>query len=343
MGNLRWTPRLVTKTSTQIDPRSPQSMVQIENVYTGDDFNASVKVLNPSIMEGGLTAIVIADYMQSVTPKLALGLEGVWQRNSLGAKPETALSYAARYKTVDWIASAQVHASGQLGATYWRRLSDKVEAGVDCQLQFAPGMGGAGMFGGIRKEGQTTVGVKYNFLTSVYRAQIDSAGKVGCVLEKRVAPAITFSFAAEIDQWKVKHNDPYAMSDILTNRILEHAQAWPRCIARRQPRRTRTTDAAHRHPERARPTILNVPPPSQCRQLPKPSSPPFTLNSRRIFSNVFTTINTSSLSPCKPSISLSVIPLHHLETKVKTLYRQSIKGGFLRCRLPPSSPSLPLK
>lgn len=203
IGNVRWTPKWVTKTQTQIDARSPQSMVQIENVYNGDDFNASLKVLNPSMMEGGLTAIVIGDYMQSVTPKLALGLEGVWQRSSMGAKPETALSYAARYKSTDWIASAQVHASGQLGATYWRKLSEKVEAGVDCQLQFAPGLGGAGMFGGLRKEGQTTVGVKYNFLTSVYRAQIDSAGKVGCVLEKRVAPAITFSFAAEIDQWKV--------------------------------------------------------------------------------------------------------------------------------------------
>ena len=98
-------------------------MVQVENEYQGDDFAASVKVLNPSIMEGGLTAIVIGDYMQSVTPKLALGLEGVWQRASLGAKPETALSYAARYKNADWIASAQIHASGQLGGSYWRGLS----------------------------------------------------------------------------------------------------------------------------------------------------------------------------------------------------------------------------
>ena len=215
MGNLRWTPKWVTRTQTQIDPRSPQTMLQVENEYTGDDFSASVKVLNPSIMEGGFTAIVIGDYMQAITPRLSLGLEGVWQRASLGAKPETAMSYAARYKTPDWIAAAQIHASGQLGATYWRRLSEKVEAGVDCQLQFAPGMGGAGMFGGIRKEGQTTVGVKYNFATSVYRAQIDSAGKVGCVLEKRVAPAITFSFAAEIDQWKVRKHVPLNKCQIL--------------------------------------------------------------------------------------------------------------------------------
>lgn len=203
MGNIRWSPNWVMRTQTQVDPRSPQSVFQVENEYTGSDFSASLKVLNPSIMEGGLTAIVIGDYMQSITPRLALGLEGVWQRASMGAKPETALSYAARYKSLDWIASAQVHASGQFGASYWRKLSEKVDAGADVQLQFAPGMGGAGMFSGIRKEGEAKIGVKYNFATSVYRAQLSSDGKVGCVLEKRVAPAITFNFAAEIDQWKV--------------------------------------------------------------------------------------------------------------------------------------------
>lgn len=206
MGNVRWTPQWITRLQTQIDPRQPQSMLQIENEFTGSDFSASVKVLNPSMMEGGLTAIVIGDYMQAITPKLSLGMEGVWQRASLGSKPETALSYAARYRNTDWIASGQVHASGQFTASYWRRLSEKVQAGVDCQLQFQPGMGAAGMFGGMRKEGQTNVGVKYDFATSVYRAQIDSTGKVGCVLERRVAPAINVTFAAELDQWKVSHS-----------------------------------------------------------------------------------------------------------------------------------------
>ena len=92
------------------------------------------------------------------------------------------MSYCGRYKGDDWIASAQYLAAGSLGASYWRRLTDKVEAGVDCQLQFQPGAGG-GMFASPRKEGTTTIGVKYNFLQSVYRAQVDSAGKVGVVLE----------------------------------------------------------------------------------------------------------------------------------------------------------------
>jgi mitochondrial import receptor subunit TOM40 len=178
-------------------------MVQFDNEYTGDDFSASVKAISPSVLEGRLTGIVIGSYLQSLTPSLSLGLEGVWQRAALNSKPETAMSYCARYKGTDWIASAQYLAQGSLGASYWRRLTEKVEAGVDCQLQFAPGMGGAGMFGGIRREGTTTVGVKYSFTTSVYRAQVDSAGKFGVVLEKRIAAPVTLSFAAEIDQWKV--------------------------------------------------------------------------------------------------------------------------------------------
>ena len=201
-GHLRITPGYTAKVQTQISP-SQGTMVQFDNEFVGQDFSASLKAMSPSLMEGGLTGIFIGSYLESVTPSLAVGFEGVWQRAALNVRPETVMSYCARYKSADWVASAQYLAQGSLGGSYWRRLTDKVEAGVDCQLQFAPGMGGNGMFGGMRKEGTTTVGVKYNFLASVYRAQVDSAGKVGVVLEKRIAPPITLTFAAEIDQWKV--------------------------------------------------------------------------------------------------------------------------------------------
>lgn len=201
-GNLRWSDRFVTKTQTQIDPRQDQSVVQFDNEYTGNDFSASLKALTPSIMEGGLTGIYIGSYMQSVTPRLALGIEGVYQRASMGTKPETAASYCARYKGDDWVASGQLQAAGQVGVAYWRRLTEKVQAGADFQLQFAPGVGG-GMFGAPRKEAKTTVGVKYDFQASVYRAQVDTDGKLGVVLERRVAPPVTLTFAAEIDQLKV--------------------------------------------------------------------------------------------------------------------------------------------
>ncbi|PWY71518.1 mitochondrial import receptor subunit tom-40 [Aspergillus sclerotioniger CBS 115572] len=200
VGNYRWTPKLVTKTNTQVMPGG-QGLMQIDNDYTGDDFSASLKAFNPSYLEGGLTGIFVGSYLQSVTPGLALGFEAIWQRQSMGARPESALSYGARYKTDDWIASAQLQAQGVLTASYWKKLSERVEAGVDMNLQFAPNAAAA-LMGGPSKEGTTAIGAKYDFRASTFRAQVDSTGKVSCLLEKRIAMPIALTFAGEIDQAK---------------------------------------------------------------------------------------------------------------------------------------------
>lgn len=206
--NYRWNHSLVTKTNTQIAPGPGQALVQLDNDYTGKDFNASLKALNPSLLDGGLTGIFVGSYMQSITPRIALGLEAVWQRSAMSAGPETALSYCAKYSTKDWIASAQLQAQGALNTTYWRRITDKVEAGVDLNLTIlGPGRGrGGGLMGGrLSKEGTATVGAKYDFRTSTFRAQLDSSGRVSCLLEKRVAPMVQVTFAGDIDHFKVRY------------------------------------------------------------------------------------------------------------------------------------------
>ncbi|CAG8975847.1 hypothetical protein HYALB_00010243 [Hymenoscyphus albidus] len=194
--NYRWSPAFVTKTMVQVAPGN-QSMLQLDNEYVGADFTASLKTLNPSAIDGGLTGIFIGSYLQSVTPSLALGLEAIWQRSALNQGPETALSYCAKYKGSDWIGTAQLAAGGAFSTSYWRRLTDKVEAGVDLNLQFV-GLSGAGMMGGAKKEGVATVGAKYDFRMSTFRAQVDSTGKLGCLLEKRVAPMVQLTFASEM-------------------------------------------------------------------------------------------------------------------------------------------------
>ena len=60
------------------------------------------------------------------------------------------------------------------------------------------------MGGGGRKEGTTTVGAKYDFRASTFRAQVDSTGKLSCLLEKRVLPPIQLVFAGEMDHFKVR-------------------------------------------------------------------------------------------------------------------------------------------
>jgi len=124
----------------------------------------------------------------------------MWQRAALNTGPETLVSYAARYKGDDWVASAQLVAAGGLQVSYWRRLAEKVEAGVDVNMQFAPSM--AMMGGPMKKEGTTTLGAKYDFRASSFRAQIDSQGRLACLLEKRIAPAVSVTFSGEIDHVK---------------------------------------------------------------------------------------------------------------------------------------------
>ncbi|KAM4056188.1 eukaryotic porin domain-containing protein [Hirsutella rhossiliensis] len=198
--NFRWTDKLVSKSQLSISPGG-QDMAQFEHEYTGNDFSASLKMLNPSFLEGGVTGIYIGSYLQSVTPRLALGLETLWQRPALTQGPECAVSYCARYKAQDWVATAQLQAAmGTVTTSYWRRLSDKVQAGVDLNLGLVPSPGGV-MGGGLQKEGVATIGAKYDFRMSTFRAQVDSKGKLSCLLEKRVAPPVMMTFAADIDHF----------------------------------------------------------------------------------------------------------------------------------------------
>jgi mitochondrial import receptor subunit TOM40 len=245
--NYRWTDSFVSKTNIQIAPGGAgQAMAQFDNEYTGRDFTAALKTVNPSIIDGGLTGIFIGSYLQSVTPRLALGLEAVWQRTALTEGPQTAISYCARYKGDDWVGSLQLaQAQGTVSTSYWRRLTDKVEAGMDLNLAFA-GLSGAGMMAGSRNEGVATVGAKYDFRMSSFKAQVDSTGKLSCLLEKRVAPPVSLTFAAEMDQYKVSllHVTKFVSDQLLTLHSIATSQDWSFCLhrscQRRTPRATRT-------------------------------------------------------------------------------------------------------
>ncbi|KAL5119833.1 translocase of outer mitochondrial membrane [Pleosporales sp. CAS-2024a] len=199
--NRRWTAAFVTKTAVQIT--SQGNMVSLENDYTGADFSASLKAVNPSLLDGGITGMLMASYLQAVTPRLSLGLDAFWSRPTTAYPPELNVSYAARYRAADWMACGQIIPDrGVLEASYWRRLTDKVETGINCNLAFA-GIGPGGPMVGPQKEGNVTIGAKYEFRQSSFRAQIDNQGKVSCLLEKLIAPPIRVTFSGEIDH---KHN-----------------------------------------------------------------------------------------------------------------------------------------
>lgn len=230
-------------------------MMQIDQEFMGRDFSASLKTINPSILEGGVTGVFMGSYFQSVTPSLALGLEAMWSRASTQMGPESTISYAAKYKTTEWIASAQLAGMGSLNASYWRRLTEKVEVGTELALQVQPDMSGrGGMMGALQKHGSATLGAKYSFRTSVFRAQVDSAGKLSALLEKMIFPTVQVAFAGEIDHLKVPtspHSFPSdAQRNFSTNTsvAIRKGRRWRICrdTERRRCPPARTNDAIWR-------------------------------------------------------------------------------------------------
>lgn len=196
-------PNSTSKANIQMANGQPP-MVQLEHDYQGSDFSVNLKALNPSLLDGTFTGIGVGSYLQSLTSKLALGFETVYQAQSAAHPPDSAISFVGRYASNDWIATAQLQGQGSVVATFYRKVSDKVEAGIETSIGLQNSQ--AAMMGGPSQgptiSGTTTIGAKYEFRQSVFRGQIDSNGKVSCLLERRILPVVSVVFAGEIDHAK---------------------------------------------------------------------------------------------------------------------------------------------
>jgi mitochondrial import receptor subunit TOM40 len=169
-------------------------MIQLEHDYLGRDYSINFKAINPS--PTNFTGVFMGGYLQSITKNLALGLETLCQRPT-PQNPEISTALHAKLTSEDksWIATAQIQHAGILQATYWQKLSEKVEVAVDLQVLSTP----------VRRDAIATVGAKYDFRLANFRAQLDSTGKVSALLEQRFHPAFAFLISGEIDHFKVIH------------------------------------------------------------------------------------------------------------------------------------------
>lgn len=168
-------------------------MIQLEQDYQGADFSANLKAINPSPVD--LTGIYVGNYLQSLSKNIALGFETLYQRPTPDMS-ESTTSYLAKYTSNDrnWIATAQVQSAGVVLATYWQRLSEKLEVAGELQL----------MTNSTRRDAIATLGAKYDLRVATFRAQLDSSGKVSALLEQRFTPFFAFLVSGELDHFKVR-------------------------------------------------------------------------------------------------------------------------------------------
>lgn len=205
-----WSQAFTTAVMAKFADESQGPGLKILNMFTGRDSNLRTTIDSPSLTEDGLNGSFSAQYLQSVTPRVSLGLEAQYARQSMGAGVHTAgmLAYAARYRGDTWTASAQLSPFSSLQASYWQKLSRQVEAGATLQVS----QGGMGGMMGPRNDATASFGAKYTFNTSQFRAKVDSDGKVAALLETNIFNTpmlgLRVSFYGELDHVQVRRPLP---------------------------------------------------------------------------------------------------------------------------------------
>ncbi|XP_046507394.1 mitochondrial import receptor subunit TOM40 homolog [Equus quagga] len=94
---------------------------QVDGEYRGSDFTAAVTLGNPDVLVG--SGILVAHYLQSITPCLALGGELVYHRRP--GEEGTVMSLAGKYTLNNWLATVTLGQAG-MHATYYHKASDQV-------------------------------------------------------------------------------------------------------------------------------------------------------------------------------------------------------------------------
>lgn len=165
-------------------------MVQLEQDCTGADYSVNLKAINPSPVDG--TGLFFGSYLQSLSRNIALGVESLWQRTPDGE--DLTASYILKYSSTkqDWIATANIQPQGMINATYWHKLSEKLDVAAELQLLATP----------QKRDAVATISAKWELRMAAFRAQLDSTGKVSALLEQRFAPSFAFLVAGEIDHFK---------------------------------------------------------------------------------------------------------------------------------------------
>uniref|UniRef100_A0A3Q2HEJ2 Translocase of outer mitochondrial membrane 40 n=1 Tax=Equus caballus TaxID=9796 RepID=A0A3Q2HEJ2_HORSE len=163
---------------------------QVDGEYRGSDFTAAVTLGNPDVLVG--SGILVAHYLQSITPCLALGGELVYHRRP--GEEGTVMSLAGKYTLNNWLATVTLGQAG-MHATYYHKASDQLQVGVE--------------FEASTRMQDTSVSFGYQLdlpkAHLLFKGSVDSNWIVGATLEKKLPPLpLTLALGAFLNHRKNK-------------------------------------------------------------------------------------------------------------------------------------------
>lgn len=182
------TDNLTMKINAQLtnEPHYSQGMFNFD--YKGKDFRSQLQLGNNAFYGG--------NYIQSVSPHLALGGEIFW----LGHQRKSGVGFAARYNTDKMIAIGQFASTGIVSLSYVQKVSEKVSLASDF------------MYNHMSRDSTASVGYDYLLRQCRLRGRIDTNGCVAAFLEERLNMGVNFVLSAEIDHWKKDYKFGFGMT-----------------------------------------------------------------------------------------------------------------------------------
>ncbi|XP_036411538.1 mitochondrial import receptor subunit TOM40 homolog [Megalops cyprinoides] len=146
---------------------------QCDAEFRGEDFTAALTLGNPDVLVG--SGIVVAHYLQSITPSLALGGELVYHRRP--GEEGAVMSLAGRYTGSNYIATLTLGGAGA-HASYYHKANDQLQVGVE--------------FEASTRMQDTSVSFGYQLdvpkANLLFKGSLDSNWVVGATLEKKLIP-----------------------------------------------------------------------------------------------------------------------------------------------------------
>jgi len=151
---------------------------KMKSLQTGADIqlgSSSISLLAADPDLFNKSGMFIAQYLQGLTPNLAVGADIIYQRSPV--RQNSIVSFAARYRTPQWQIASTV---GSAGAhfSFYRKANDNVQVGVE--------------FEAARKNLESITSLCYQMdipkMNLLFRGMVNSEWTIGSSFEKRLLP-----------------------------------------------------------------------------------------------------------------------------------------------------------
>lgn len=150
--------------------------------YKGSDYTLAMAVGKPDFSEK--SSVFVGHYLQSVTKRLALGAELVYQSGMRVMGGEIAITSAAARYTMDDSEISATLSTANFHLCYFKQASEQLQIVAEMDTSFR----------GMESVGTIGYQVTIPKADLVFRGMVDSNWNIGAVLEKKLQP-LPFTFA----------------------------------------------------------------------------------------------------------------------------------------------------